>query len=60
MCEKLWIEDGSTDGTIYPVNNHTDKCYSDYQMRYDITDSLKGLNGSSEVPFSIHNTSLAI
>ncbi|WP_407394160.1 DUF3344 domain-containing protein [Methanobrevibacter sp.] len=45
--EELWIEDGSTDGTIYPVNDHTDKCYSDYQMHYDITDSLKGLNGSS-------------
>ena len=45
--EKLWIEDGSTDGTIYPVNNHTCKCFSDYQMHYDITDSVKGLNGSS-------------
>ena len=45
--EELWIEDGSTDGTIYPVNNHTYKCYSDYQMHYDITDSLKGLNGTS-------------
>lgn len=47
--EELWIEDGTTDGTIYTVNNHTDKCYSDYQMHYDITDSLKGLNGSSIV-----------
>ena len=47
--EELWIEDGTTDGTIYTVNNHTDKCYSDYQMHYDITDSIKGLNGSSIV-----------
>ena len=47
--EELWIEDGTTDGTIYTVNNHTNKCYSDYQMHYDITDSLKGLNGSSIV-----------
>lgn len=47
--EELWIEDGTTDGTIYAVNNHTNKCYSDYQMHYDITDSLKGLNGSSIV-----------
>ena len=45
--EQLWIEDGSTDGTIYVVNNHTNKCYSDYQMNYDLTDYLKGLNGSS-------------
>lgn len=47
--EELWIEDGTTDGTIYKLNNHTEKCYSDYQMHYDITDSLKGLNGSSIV-----------
>lgn len=45
--EELWIDEGSTDGTIYNVNDHTYKCYSDYQMHYDITDSLKGLNGSS-------------
>lgn len=45
--EELWVEDGSTDGTIYPVNDHAYKCYSDYQMHYDITDSVKGLNGSS-------------
>ena len=45
--EELWIENATSDGTVYPVNDHTDKCYSDYQMRYDITDSLKGLNGSS-------------
>uniref|UniRef100_UPI00386F5068 DUF3344 domain-containing protein n=1 Tax=Methanobrevibacter sp. TaxID=66852 RepID=UPI00386F5068 len=45
--EELWIENGTSDGTIYPVNDHTDKCYSDYQMHYDVTDSLKGLNGSS-------------
>ena len=45
--EKLWIEDGSTDGTIYKVNDHINKCYSDYQMYYDITDAVKGLNGTS-------------
>ena len=45
--EVLWIEDGSTDGVVYPVNNHTNKCYSDYQMHYDITDSLKDLNGTA-------------
>lgn len=45
--EELWIEEGSSDGTVYPVNDHTTKCYSDYQMYYDITDCLKGLNGSA-------------
>lgn len=47
--EQLWIEDGSADGTIYTVNNHTDKCYSDYQMHYDITNELNGINSSSIV-----------
>ena len=45
--EELWIEEGSSDGTVYIVNNHTNKCYSDYQMHYQIKDLLKGLNGSS-------------
>ncbi len=45
--EQLWIEDGSADGTIYKVNDHINKCYSDYQMHYDLTDTFKGLNGSS-------------
>lgn len=45
--ESLWIEDGSTDGTVYPVNDHTTKCYSDYMIHYDITSLLNGLNGSS-------------
>ena len=45
--EELWIEDGSTDGTVYIVNNHTNKCYSDYQIHYDIKNLVDGLNGSS-------------
>ena len=45
--EELWTEHESANGTVYPINDHTDKCVADYQMRYDITDSLKGLNGSS-------------
>ena len=45
--ESLWIDEGSTDGTVYPVNDHTTKCYSDYMIHYDITSLLDGLNGSS-------------
>ena len=45
--ESLWIEDGTTDGTVYTVNDHTTKCYSDYMIHYDITDQLAGLNGTS-------------
>lgn len=44
--EQLWIEDGSADGTVYQVNDHVTKCYSDYMMCYDVTDSLKNLNGT--------------
>lgn len=43
----LWIEEGSTDGTVYPVNNHTTKCYSDYMIHYNVTNLLKGLNGTN-------------
>ena len=44
--ESLWIEEGSTDGTVYTVNDHTTKCYSDYMIHYDITSLLAGLNGT--------------
>lgn len=45
--ETLWIEEGTTDATVYTVNNHTTKSYSDYMIHYDATDLMKGLNGSS-------------
>ena len=45
--ESLWTEDGSADGTVYTVNNHTTKCYSDYMIHYDVTDMLQGLNGTN-------------
>lgn len=45
-AESLWIEDGSTDGTVYTVNDHTTKCYSDYMIHYDVTSMLDGLSGT--------------
>ena len=45
--EHLWIEKGSTDGTVYTVNDHTTKCYSDYMIHYDIKNMLTGLNGTT-------------
>ena len=36
----------TTDGTVYKINNHTTKVYSDYMMHYDITSLLTGLNGT--------------
>ena len=44
--ESLWIGDGSTDGTVYTVNNYTTKCYSDYMIHYDVTSLVQGLNGT--------------
>ena len=44
--ESLWIEQGSTDGVVYNVNDHTTKCYSDYMIHYNITDFVNGLNGT--------------
>ena len=45
--ESLWSEEGSTDGTVYTVNDHTTKCYSDYMIHYDVTDMLNDLNGTN-------------
>ncbi|MBR3113684.1 MAG: DUF3344 domain-containing protein [Methanobrevibacter sp.] len=45
--ESLWINSGTTNGVIYPVNDHINKCYSDYMIFYDITDLVRGLNGTS-------------
>ena len=45
--ESLWIDEGSTDGTVYTVNDHTTKCYSDFMIHYDITSMLDGLNGTN-------------
>ena len=44
--ESLWIEQGTTDGTVYTVNDHTTKCYSDYMIHYNVTGLLNGLNGT--------------
>ena len=45
--ESLWINSGTTNGVIYPVNDHITKCYSDYMIFYDITDLVQGASGTS-------------
>ena len=47
FSEELWTAGGSTDGKVYTVNDHAYKVYSDYQIKYDITPLLNGLNGTS-------------
>lgn len=50
--ETLFIDQGSIDGEIYELNNYITKVYSDYEMRYDITDKIQGLTGTT-VNFTI-------
>ena len=45
--ENLWTAGGSNDGKVYTVNDHVYKVYSDYQIKYDVTSLLNGLNGTS-------------
>ena len=53
--ENLWISSGTTDGINYVVNDHITKCYSDYQIFYNITNLAKDSKGT---PISIHVSSL--
>jgi len=45
--EQLWSANGTSDGKVYTVNDHVSKCYSDFQIKYDITNLVKGLSGNS-------------
>ncbi len=38
--ENLTSTQGSADGQVYVINNHTTKVYSDYEMTYNITDQV--------------------
>jgi hypothetical protein len=50
--ETLFIDQGSIDGEIYVLNDYITKVYSDYEMRYDITDKIQSLTGTT-VNFTI-------
>lgn len=50
--ETLFIDQGSIDGEIYELNDYITKVYSDYEMRYDITDKIQSLTGTT-VNFTI-------
>ena len=43
--ERLVSTQGSQDGTVYHINDHTTKCYADYYMTYNLTDKLQMQNG---------------
>ena len=55
--EDLNSAEGSTDGTIYIINDHTNKVYSDYELHYDITDTVKALNGTT-IKFNIDTSAI--
>ena len=44
------------DGTVYPINDHTTKCYSDYHMIYNITDKLQGKTGT--ITFNVTDSAI--
>ena len=50
--ERLVSTQGSQDGTVYAINDHTTKCYADYYMIYNITDKLQ--NASGKVTFNVN------
>ena len=43
--EQLVSTEGSQDGTVYTINDHTTKCFADYYMTYNLTDKLQGASG---------------
>ena len=46
----------TNDPTVYIINNHTTKQYSDYQSFYNITDSVKTLSPGDTIKISVENT----
>ena len=46
----------TNDPTVYIINNHTTKQYSDYQSFYNITDSVKTLSPGDTIKISVENS----
>lgn len=47
LADSLTCDDGSTDGTVYTVLSNITKCYSDYQIIYDLTNSMQDQDGTT-------------
>ena len=43
--ERLVSTQGSQDGSVYTINDHTTKCYADYYMTYNLTSKLQNAKG---------------
>jgi hypothetical protein len=46
----------TNDPTVYVINNHTTKQYSDYQSFFNITDSVKDLSPGDTIKISVENS----
>ena len=51
-CDKDMVNDP----TVYRINNHTTKQFSDYQSTFDITDKVKNLSSGDTIKISVENT----
>ncbi|WP_321421164.1 DUF3344 domain-containing protein [uncultured Methanobacterium sp.] len=46
----VWTGESTTnDPTVYPMNDHVTRCYSDYQSVYDVTNLITGNNVNIQV-----------
>jgi len=55
--EDLYCDRSMTnDPTVYVINNHTTKQFSDYQSTFDITDKVKNLSSGDTIKISVKNT----
>nr|WP_319374734.1 DUF3344 domain-containing protein [uncultured Methanobacterium sp.] len=46
----VWTGESTTnDPTVYPINDHVTRCYSDYQSVYDVTNLITGNNVNIQV-----------
>lgn len=55
--EDLYCDISMTnDPTVYIINNHTTKQFSDYQSTFDITDKVKNLSSGDTIKISVKNT----
>ena len=55
--EDLYCDrDMVNDPTVYIINDHTTKQFSDYQSTFDITDNVKNLSAGDTIKISVENT----
>ncbi|WP_407423208.1 DUF3344 domain-containing protein [Methanobrevibacter sp.] len=55
--EDLYCDISMTnDPTVYKINDHTTKQFSDYQSTFDITDKVKNLSSGDTIKISVKNT----